>query len=162
MVERFSLNLSYRRLPGSSERSSIPCQLARSCQKWTRLDADKGNDLGAAKCYVIGSTGGPKMKSRIIMPVRTVFSSRQWSRGRERNTTWAQEQTPSNLFTPSAPVREKSSSSEYSLNPERTESTESTEGESDCRVFHPAEEGGALFRRGPFSLREYIRSDCIR
>lgn len=49
------------------------------------------------------------MKFRIIMPVRTVFSSRQWSRGRERNTTWAQEQTPSNLFTSARPYREKSS-----------------------------------------------------
>lgn len=34
------------------------------------------------------------------MSVRTCSWSRQWSRGRERNTTRAQEQIPSNLFTP--------------------------------------------------------------
>lgn len=98
------LDLSYRRLPWrASERASIPCQLARSCQKWTRLGADKGNDLGVAKCYVIGAREVPRWSSELLCLWEPYFSSRQWSRGRERNTTWAQEQTPSNLFTSARP-----------------------------------------------------------
>jgi len=63
------------------------------------------------------------MKFRIIMSVRTVFSSRQWSRGRERNTTWAQEQTPSNLFTSARPYLGRNRGARTS-NPERAARTE--------------------------------------
>lgn len=63
--------------------------------------ADKGNDLDAAKCYVTTVHG----RSRDEVPNYYAHEnepyspSRQLSRGRERNTTWTQEQTPSNLFT---------------------------------------------------------------
>lgn len=159
MVERFLLNLSYRGLPRraserASERSSIPCQLARSCQKWTRLGADKGNDLGAAKCYVTGAREVPEMKFRIIMPVRTVFSSRQWSRGRERNTTWAQEQTPSNLFTSARPYAGRNHGARGS-NPERTERER-------LSYFRRRDGRRRIFAGGLSSHYADIRSACIR
>lgn len=63
--------------------------------------ADKGNDLGASKCYVTTVHGRSRDEvSNYYAHENEPYSpSRQLSRGRERNTTWAQEQTPSNLFT---------------------------------------------------------------
>lgn len=62
---------------------------------------DKGNDLGAAKCYVttVHGRSRDKVPNYYAHENEPYSPSRQLSRGRERNTTWAQEQTPSNLFT---------------------------------------------------------------
>lgn len=66
---------------------SIPCQLAKSCQERTRLDQDKRSDL-AAQSATSWSTGGPTMKSRIIiMSVRTYSQAVRPCPPRERNTT---------------------------------------------------------------------------
>lgn len=77
---------------------SIPCQLAKSCQERTRLYRDKRSDL-AAQSATSSSTGGPTMKSRIIiMSVRTYSQPVSPCPPRERNTT-RDTKHRSNLFT---------------------------------------------------------------
>lgn len=110
-----SFSLSEFELPKAIRRSErvvavYPLSVGEELSK-TRLGRGQKERFrrSCAMCYVTTEHGRSEMKFRIIMLVRTVYffffflfslEPSAWSRGRERNTTWAQEQTPSNLFTP--------------------------------------------------------------
>lgn len=86
---------------------------------------DKGNDLGAAKCYVTMVHGRSGMKSRIIMPTRTnrILRAVSWAEGEkeiplERRNKHRQICLPPLLA--GAPVQEKSWSSEKRINESNT------------------------------------------
>jgi len=126
------------------------------CQKWTRLGADKGNDLGAAKCYVIGEHG----RSRDEVPNYYVCENRILepsvkSRARKKYHLSAGTNTVKFVYLGAPVPREKSWCPYLKSGARRAHRAKA------IVVLSPAEEVGAFSSENSSHYAD-IRSGCIR
>lgn len=148
MVERFSSRFELPKATLTSKRASVyPLSVGEELSKMNALG--RGQRERFRRCEVLRhrSTGGPEMKFRIIMPVRTVFLEPSVkSRARKKYHLSAGTNTVKFVYL-GAPVREKS----YGA---RSSNPECTVHRAKVIVVFSTEKVD-VFRQRPLSLRGY-------